>query len=625
MAASLVGQLALGGQGRPRPLPRRPAQPGAAHRRRGGHDARRPHQGAPVGGQHRHRRRRHARRARDRRAQLADDYKAAVDAIRVGTGATGEALDDLEASFGRVAGRVREDIGSTATVMAAFNTGLGLTGDDLEGLTERAIKFARITKFDLVNGTSDIIRLFGDWSVASEDQEVALDKVFRASQATGIGVDELMRLMVQFGAPLRQLGYDFDSAAALMGKWEREGVNTELVIGGMRIALGKLAKEGVPAEDMAEVVPRAARGHRAEREPRHRCHRPLRPARGGRPRGRHPRGPLRHRRLRRAHRRRLRHGRSRHRRQPHVRRHLRRDQERRGRGGRTHRQGPRGHRLRARQPRLPAARARWRARPGARGAVDEGRWWGSRPGRCQGRRCAGRCRVPGRRLRRGQAHVSGIGGLDGARRLEGARLGPLARWARGRHVRDGLQGRRGGRRGAPVGRGVEPVPGLPGEGRRGAGGPPGQGRRRDPADRVGGHRQPAQPHDDDARAAGRRSHPRRHVRRRPAGRGPAQPRARGPRRRHASPPTRSRTRSRSSPTPRRRPWRAATRPSPTRSTRSRPRCAVAVRSWRRPRRPRTTRCPPSGRRRCHRSSRQRSRSPSARSSPTAGSGVATRT
>ena len=57
--------------------------------------------------------------------KLADDYKAAVDAIRVGTGATGAALDDLEGSFQRVAGRVREDIGSTATVMAAFNTGSG--------------------------------------------------------------------------------------------------------------------------------------------------------------------------------------------------------------------------------------------------------------------------------------------------------------------------------------------------------------------------------------------------------------------------------------------------------------------------------------------------------------------
>jgi hypothetical protein len=40
--------------------------------------------------------------------KLAVDYKVAVDAIRVGTGTTGEALEGLESSFQRVAGRVRE-------------------------------------------------------------------------------------------------------------------------------------------------------------------------------------------------------------------------------------------------------------------------------------------------------------------------------------------------------------------------------------------------------------------------------------------------------------------------------------------------------------------------------------
>ena len=45
--------------------------------------------------------------------KLADDYQAAVDAIRVGTGATGDALDDLEASFGRVAGRADAALSST--------------------------------------------------------------------------------------------------------------------------------------------------------------------------------------------------------------------------------------------------------------------------------------------------------------------------------------------------------------------------------------------------------------------------------------------------------------------------------------------------------------------------------
>ena len=56
-------------------------------------------------------------------------------------------------------------------------------------------------------------------------------------------------MMVRFGDPLRALGLGFDEAAALMGKWGREGVNTELVMGSLRIAVGKFAKEGTPLRE----------------------------------------------------------------------------------------------------------------------------------------------------------------------------------------------------------------------------------------------------------------------------------------------------------------------------------------------------------------------------------------
>lgn len=183
--------------------------------------------------------------------RIGDDYKAAMDSIRVGTGATGDALSDLEGSFKSVAGHVREDIGMTAQVLANLNTGLKLTGAPLEALTEKAIKFGRITKFDVAAGTSSIIRLFGDWSVATDDQSEALDKVFRASQSTGIEVDNLMRMMVEYGAPLRQLNYTFDESAAMLGKWEREGVNIEKVTAGMRIGIGRLMKDGYAGAELA--------------------------------------------------------------------------------------------------------------------------------------------------------------------------------------------------------------------------------------------------------------------------------------------------------------------------------------------------------------------------------------
>jgi phage-related minor tail protein len=70
-------------------------------------------------------------------------------------------------------------------------------------------------------------RLFGDWSIAAEDTAGTMDYLFRVSQSTGIGVNDLSAKLVQFGAPLRQLGFDLETSAAMLGKFEKEGVNTE--------------------------------------------------------------------------------------------------------------------------------------------------------------------------------------------------------------------------------------------------------------------------------------------------------------------------------------------------------------------------------------------------------------
>ncbi|HUU35012.1 MAG TPA: hypothetical protein VMW48_13190, partial [Vicinamibacterales bacterium] len=89
----------------------------------------------------------------------------------------------------------------------------------------------------------------------------ANDYLFRASQATGISIDKLATSMVQFGAPLRNIGFELEDSAALLAKWEKEGVNTELALGGLKIALGEFAKEGTDAktglEDLIEQITNA--------------------------------------------------------------------------------------------------------------------------------------------------------------------------------------------------------------------------------------------------------------------------------------------------------------------------------------------------------------------------------
>lgn len=179
----------------------------------------------------------------------AEDLDKAYSKIREGTGATGKDLEGLKDSFKAVFKEVPHGADAVAGAIADLNTRTGLTGKSLEALTKQFFDLADASGEDLPTMIANGTRAFGDWGIAVEDQTKTMDFFFKVSQSTGIGVNDLMNKVVQFGAPLRQMGFDFETSAALLGKFEKEGVNSELVMGSMRQALGRMAKEGIGAEE----------------------------------------------------------------------------------------------------------------------------------------------------------------------------------------------------------------------------------------------------------------------------------------------------------------------------------------------------------------------------------------
>jgi len=164
----------------------------------------------------------------------------AMATIRTGTGKTGTALKGLEKDFRTVFSKVPESSKQVSMAIADLNTRLGLSGKPLQDLATQTLELSRITKSDLGPTIRNTTRVFGDWGVANKDAGKTLDLLFKTSQQTGIGVDALSTKLVQFGAPLRALGFDLKKSAALMGKWEKEGVNMEAIFSGMKMGLGKL-------------------------------------------------------------------------------------------------------------------------------------------------------------------------------------------------------------------------------------------------------------------------------------------------------------------------------------------------------------------------------------------------
>lgn len=195
---------------------------------------------------------------------IGDKFDGAMDSLRVATGKTGTQLDALGANFKNVVKDVPADFDSAAQAVGLLNQRTGLTGPALEDLSKRMLEVTRLTGGDLETNIGNATRLFGDWGVATKDQAGTLDKLFRASQATGVGIDKLSEAAVTFGAPLRAMGFDLDTTVGLFAKFEKEGVNAELVMGAMRKGLANFAKAG---EDAPKALARLMDEVKAAKSP----------------------------------------------------------------------------------------------------------------------------------------------------------------------------------------------------------------------------------------------------------------------------------------------------------------------------------------------------------------------
>lgn len=178
-------------------------------------------------------------------AKVGEEFDGAFDTIRQGTGATGKQLERLKDDFRAVFREVPASADEVATAIADINTRLGLTGRPLRRMAEQLVELSRITETDLATNIREVTRAMGDWKVPAAEQPELLDKMFRASQATGIAVADLARQMTDGGVQLRAMGFSVDETIALLSRFEREGVVSSRIVNSLRMGLARMAQEGV--------------------------------------------------------------------------------------------------------------------------------------------------------------------------------------------------------------------------------------------------------------------------------------------------------------------------------------------------------------------------------------------
>lgn len=197
---------------------------------------------------------------------LGEEFGDTFDNIRIQTGATGEALNALKEDFKAVYTTVPADMDKVGTAIADYNTKLNLTGEELQDLSEQALLVSDLMKEDITTVVGESSKAFQQWNIDASDMGAQMDYIFKVSQSTGAGFTSLLGNLQKFGPQLQGMGYNFQTAATLMGQLEKEGVNTDEILAAMKKSTAAFAKENLSAGDGLAIYSARIKKARTETE-----------------------------------------------------------------------------------------------------------------------------------------------------------------------------------------------------------------------------------------------------------------------------------------------------------------------------------------------------------------------
>ena len=172
------------------------------------------------------------------------EVDAAMDTIVVKTGASGKALEDMQAIVGNLATSIPVSFEEAGTAVGEVNTRFGVTGEELEKLSGKFLKFAQINGTD-VNSTIDATqKSMAAWGIQADQTGEYLDTLNKVGQNTGISMDTLNSAMASNAETFQQMGMGAADAATFLGQVEMSGVDTSAALKGMQTAMKNAAKEG---------------------------------------------------------------------------------------------------------------------------------------------------------------------------------------------------------------------------------------------------------------------------------------------------------------------------------------------------------------------------------------------
>lgn len=172
-----------------------------------------------------------------------------MDIIVTKTGATGSALEEMTDIAKTLATELPTDFNTAGSAVGELNTQFGLTGDALKSASTQLIQFSEINGSDVTSSAISAKQAIEAYGLEATDLSSVLDTVTYTSQATGVGVQELMDKAVAGAPQIKALGLSFDEGVTLMGQFEKAGVDSSTALSSLSKAAVKYAGDGLTLQE----------------------------------------------------------------------------------------------------------------------------------------------------------------------------------------------------------------------------------------------------------------------------------------------------------------------------------------------------------------------------------------
>lgn len=172
-----------------------------------------------------------------------------LDIVIQKTGATGDALEEMQGTVKNIAKTVPSDWKTIGTAVGEVNTRFGVTGQELEDLSSQFIQFAQINGTDVNSSIDSVQKALTAFGLSANDAGSLLDAMNKVGQDTGISMATLSQSMLTNATSLQEMGLNAEQAVAFLGQVEVSGADVTTIMSGLGKALKSATADGIPFDE----------------------------------------------------------------------------------------------------------------------------------------------------------------------------------------------------------------------------------------------------------------------------------------------------------------------------------------------------------------------------------------